>query len=39
MGAERVTGYRDVEIAYLAGVDAAAMRGLIGRELRAHGRP
>jgi DNA-binding PucR family transcriptional regulator len=31
----RVTAYREVEIAYLAGVDGAAMRGLIGRELRA----
>ncbi|PXX63353.1 DNA-binding PucR family transcriptional regulator [Nocardia tenerifensis] len=33
-GAARVTGYREVEIAYLAGADDAAMRGLIGRELR-----
>ncbi|MEV4130490.1 helix-turn-helix domain-containing protein [Nocardia sp. NPDC049707] len=31
----RVTAYREVEIAYLAGADDAAMRGLIGRELRA----
>lgn len=31
---ERVIGYRDVEIAYLAGVDETAMRGLIARELR-----
>ncbi|MFI6997236.1 PucR family transcriptional regulator [Nocardia sp. NPDC050175] len=30
----RVIGYREVEIAYLAGADDAAMRGLIGRELR-----
>ncbi|MCP2299173.1 DNA-binding transcriptional regulator, PucR family [Nocardia amikacinitolerans] len=30
----RVTVYRDVEIAYLAGTDEAAMRGLIRRELR-----
>lgn len=30
----RVVGYREVEIAYLAGADDAAMRGLIGRELR-----
>ncbi|MEV0357332.1 helix-turn-helix domain-containing protein [Nocardia sp. NPDC050697] len=30
-----VTGYRAVEIAYLAGVDRAAMRGLVRRELRA----
>ncbi|WP_245668362.1 PucR family transcriptional regulator [Nocardia xishanensis] len=30
----RVTAYRDVEIAYLAGADEAAMRGLIHRELR-----
>ncbi|WP_433682124.1 PucR family transcriptional regulator [Nocardia sp. CA-119907] len=33
--AARITGYREVEIAYLAGADNAAMRGLIGRELRA----
>ncbi len=33
-GARRVVAYRDVEIAYLAGVDAEAMRGLIERELR-----
>ncbi|WP_433661300.1 PucR family transcriptional regulator [Nocardia sp. CA-128927] len=32
--AARVIGYREVEIAYLAGADDAAMRGLIGRELR-----
>ncbi|WP_280432346.1 PucR family transcriptional regulator, partial [Nocardia brasiliensis] len=32
---DRVMGYRDVEIAYLAGVDEVAMRGLIARELRA----
>ncbi|WP_167471622.1 PucR family transcriptional regulator [Nocardia arthritidis] len=32
---ERVTRYRDIEIAYLAGVDEAAMRGLIARELGA----
>ncbi|WP_194816978.1 CdaR family transcriptional regulator [Nocardia sp. XZ_19_385] len=31
----RVYAYRAVEIAYLAGADDAAMRGLIGRELRA----
>ncbi|MEV2226554.1 helix-turn-helix domain-containing protein [Nocardia vinacea] len=31
----RVTAYREVEIAYLVGADDAAMRGLIGRELRA----
>ncbi|MFE9326058.1 PucR family transcriptional regulator [Nocardia sp. NPDC052278] len=31
----RVTAYREVEIAYLAGADDAAMRGLIRRELRA----
>lgn len=31
----RITGYREVEIAYLAGADDAAMRALIGRELRA----
>ncbi|WP_330228082.1 helix-turn-helix domain-containing protein [Nocardia sp. NBC_00508] len=31
----RVTGYRAVEIAYLAGADDAAMRGLVGRELGA----
>ncbi|MFF0531441.1 PucR family transcriptional regulator [Nocardia amikacinitolerans] len=30
----RVTAYRDVEIAYLAGTDETAMRGLIRRELR-----
>ncbi|WP_051022056.1 PucR family transcriptional regulator [Nocardia pneumoniae] len=29
----RVTGYRTVEIAYLAGADDAAMRGLVRREL------
>ncbi|MGW6426647.1 PucR family transcriptional regulator [Nocardia sp. NPDC055053] len=29
-----VTDYREVEIAYLAGADTAAMRGLIARELR-----
>ncbi|MFI9505841.1 PucR family transcriptional regulator [Nocardia sp. NPDC052566] len=34
-GAARVIAYRDVEIAYLTGADEAAMRGLIGRELRA----
>lgn len=34
-GAARVIGYREVEIAYLAGADDTAMRGLIGRELRA----
>ncbi|WP_245746342.1 PucR family transcriptional regulator [Nocardia altamirensis] len=33
--AHRVIDYREVEIAYLAGADDAAMRGLIGRELRA----
>ncbi|MGW0248317.1 PucR family transcriptional regulator [Nocardia goodfellowii] len=33
-GGPRVHAYRDVEIAYLAGADDAAMRGLIGRELR-----
>ncbi|MFC9892889.1 PucR family transcriptional regulator [Nocardia sp. NPDC127579] len=32
-GGPRVRAYRDVEIAYLAGVDDAAMRGLIAREL------
>ncbi|MEV4239589.1 MULTISPECIES: helix-turn-helix domain-containing protein [unclassified Nocardia] len=31
----RVTAYREVEIAYLVGADDAAMRGLIGREIRA----
>ncbi|MEV6324393.1 helix-turn-helix domain-containing protein [Nocardia sp. NPDC051787] len=31
----RVTGYRAVEIAYLAGADDAAMRGLVQRELGA----
>ncbi|MGK8554887.1 PucR family transcriptional regulator [Nocardia gipuzkoensis] len=31
--AGRVTGYRGVEIAYLAGADDAAMRGLVQREL------
>ncbi|MFD4429606.1 PucR family transcriptional regulator [Nocardia sp. NPDC058497] len=31
---QAVTDYREVEIAYLAGVDTAAMRGLIARELR-----
>ncbi|WP_280453319.1 PucR family transcriptional regulator [Nocardia cyriacigeorgica] len=34
----RITAYRDVEIAYLAGVDEAAMRALIARELRALAR-
>ncbi|WP_330250994.1 helix-turn-helix domain-containing protein [Nocardia sp. NBC_00565] len=34
-GGARITGYREVEIAYLAGADDAAMRALIGRELRA----
>lgn len=34
-GGHRVVAYRDVEIAYLAGVDAEAMRELIERELRA----
>ncbi|AFT98401.1 PucR family transcriptional regulator [Nocardia brasiliensis] len=34
-GPDRVIGYRDVEIAYLAGADEVAMRGLIARELRA----
>ncbi|MEV0298081.1 helix-turn-helix domain-containing protein [Nocardia sp. NPDC050710] len=34
-GADRVTGYREVEIAYLAGADEAAMHGLVARELRA----
>ncbi|MFD6392721.1 PucR family transcriptional regulator [Nocardia sp. NPDC060259] len=33
-GSRTVTSYREVEIAYLAGVDTAAMRGLIARELR-----
>ncbi|MFE6923941.1 PucR family transcriptional regulator [Nocardia sp. NPDC057663] len=33
-GSRAVTSYREVEIAYLAGVDTAAMRGLIARELR-----
>lgn len=33
-GDRPVTSYREVEIAYLAGVDAPAMRGLIARELR-----
>ncbi|WP_306796596.1 CdaR family transcriptional regulator [Nocardia sp. XZ_19_369] len=33
-GTPRVIGYREVEVAYLAGADDAAMRGLIGRELR-----
>ncbi|WP_405167633.1 helix-turn-helix domain-containing protein [Nocardia sp. NBC_01499] len=33
-GSARVIGYREVEIAYLAGADDTAMRGLIGRELR-----
>ncbi|WP_229739921.1 PucR family transcriptional regulator [Nocardia rhizosphaerihabitans] len=32
-GSRAVTSYREVEIAYLAGVDTAAMRGLIAREL------
>jgi DNA-binding PucR family transcriptional regulator len=32
--ADRVTGYREVEIAYLVGADDAAMRGFVGRELR-----
>ncbi|MFR9752559.1 PucR family transcriptional regulator [Nocardia sp. 004] len=31
----RVTGYRTVEIAYVAGADDAAMRGLVRRELGA----
>ncbi|NEW57191.1 hypothetical protein GV794_16220 [Nocardia cyriacigeorgica] len=34
----RVTAYREVEVAYLAGVDEAAMRALIARELRALAR-
>ncbi|WP_280187057.1 MULTISPECIES: PucR family transcriptional regulator [Nocardia] len=34
-GGPRVTGYRTVEIAYLAGADEAAMRGLVERELGA----
>ncbi|MET7768168.1 helix-turn-helix domain-containing protein [Nocardia sp. NPDC005366] len=34
-GASRVTAYRAVEVAYLAGVDEAAMHGLVARELRA----
>ncbi|MEU8897680.1 helix-turn-helix domain-containing protein [Nocardia sp. NPDC048505] len=34
-GAPRAHAYRDVEIAYLAGVDDAAMRAMIARELRA----
>ncbi|WP_280239367.1 PucR family transcriptional regulator [Nocardia abscessus] len=34
-GGPRVTGYRAVEIAYLAGADEAAMRGLVERELGA----
>lgn len=33
-GTVAVTSYREVEIAYLAGIDTAAMRGLIARELR-----
>ncbi|MFF2086718.1 PucR family transcriptional regulator [Nocardia sp. NPDC058176] len=33
-GDRPVTSYREVEIAYLAGVDTPAMRGLIARELR-----
>ncbi|MEV6364807.1 PucR family transcriptional regulator [Nocardia asteroides] len=33
-GERAVTSYREVEIAYLAGIDTAAMRGLIARELR-----
>lgn len=33
-GDRPVTSYREVEIAYLAGVDRLAMRGLIARELR-----
>ncbi|MET9210332.1 MULTISPECIES: PucR family transcriptional regulator [unclassified Nocardia] len=33
-GTGAVTSYREVEIAYLAGIDTAAMRGLIARELR-----
>lgn len=37
--APRVIGYRDVEVAYLAGADDTAMRGLIGRELRALAGP
>ncbi|MBF6320889.1 helix-turn-helix domain-containing protein [Nocardia cyriacigeorgica] len=34
----RITAYRTVEIAYLAGVDETAMRALIARELRALAR-
>src|SRR5690606_35648168 len=34
----RLTSYREVEIAYLAGVDETAMRALIARELRALAR-
>ncbi|WP_280198268.1 PucR family transcriptional regulator [Nocardia cyriacigeorgica] len=34
----RLTAYREVEIAYLAGVDETAMRALIARELRALAR-
>ncbi|TLG17682.1 hypothetical protein FEK35_00465 [Nocardia cyriacigeorgica] len=34
----RITAYREVEIAYLAGVDETAMRALIARELRALAR-
>ncbi|SLI09190.1 regulator of polyketide synthase expression [Mycobacteroides abscessus subsp. abscessus] len=34
-GGRRVVAYRDVEIAYLAGVDQHAMWGLIRRELGA----
>ncbi|MET8651891.1 MULTISPECIES: PucR family transcriptional regulator [Nocardia] len=33
--AARVTAYRAVEVAYLAGADEAAMHGLVARELRA----
>lgn len=32
-GGARVIAYRDVEIAYLAGADESAMRGLVRREL------
>ncbi|MEV6430003.1 helix-turn-helix domain-containing protein [Nocardia sp. NPDC051463] len=32
--ADRVTSYREVEIAHLVGTDGAAMRALIGRELQ-----
>ncbi|MFE7801672.1 PucR family transcriptional regulator [Nocardia sp. NPDC057440] len=34
VAADRVTSYREVEIAHLVGVDDAAMHALIGRELR-----